>query len=192
MKDKKQWCIDCHIETNHFYDEFLPYEFHLRMVVQVYKDFKHLLPENMLTFERACYHNSFETVDETQTAIEYACWGHDLIEDCRVSYNDVDRTLGRNTAEIIYAVSNEKGKNRKERANDKYYEGIRNTPGAVFVKLCDRIANAQYSKMTRSRQFEMYQKENENFMNSLGYTEDHELISMFNYLKGIFAEETQN
>jgi len=57
-----------------------------------------------------------------------ACWGHDLIEDCRVSYNDVKDALGQEAADIIYAVTNEKGKNRKERANDKYYEGIRNTP----------------------------------------------------------------
>jgi (p)ppGpp synthase/HD superfamily hydrolase len=85
-----------------------------------------------------------------------------------VSYNDVKNQLGQEAADIIYAVSNEKGKTRAERANDKYYEGIRNTPGAVFVKLCDRIANVQYSKMTKSRMFEMYKKENTNFLTKLG------------------------
>lgn len=184
------WCIEQHRETNHYYDKYLPYEFHLRMVVQAYHDFKHLLPENLLTREDSIYHNSFETVDETRSAIELACWGHDLIEDTRVSYNDVREKLGFNAAEIIYAVSNEKGKNRKERANDKYYDGIRNTPGAVFVKLCDRIANVQYSKMTKSRMFEMYKKENNNFIEKLGYddTNTHLYFEMFAYLTNLFKE----
>lgn len=183
----KEWCIEQHRNTNHYYDQYLPYEFHLRMVVQVYKEFKHLLPEGLLTREESVYHNRFETIDETQTAIELACWGHDLIEDTRVSYNDVKSKLGENAADIIYAVTNEKGKNRSERANVKYYQGIRETPGAVFVKLCDRIANVQYSYMTKSRMFEMYQKENEKFIKLLGrYTQNQELEPMFQYLENLF------
>jgi (p)ppGpp synthase/HD superfamily hydrolase len=119
-----------------------------------------------------------------------ATWGHDLIEDTRVSYNDVKNHLGQDAADIIYAVTNEKGKNRKERANDKYYEGIRNTPGAVFVKLCDRIANVQYSKMTGSRMFEMYKKENDDFIVQLGWddTNTHPYFKMFSYLQDIFIK----
>lgn len=188
--EKQNWCIEQHRNTNHWYDQYLPYEFHLRMVVQAYEDFKHLLPENLLTREESVYRNTFETIDETHSAIKYACWGHDLIEDTRVSYNDVKSKLGRNAAEIIYAVSNEKGKNRSERANDKYYEGIKNTPGAVFVKLCDRIANVQYSKMTKSRMFEMYKKENQNFTDQLGWngSPDHQYAEMFQYLFNLFSE----
>ena len=100
------------------------------MVWQVYINFRHLL----IGKEKFAYEE-----------IGIACWGHDLIEDTRVSYNDCVKALGEIPASIIYAVSNEKGKNRKERANDKYYAGIRETPGALFVKLCDRIANVQYS-----------------------------------------------
>jgi (p)ppGpp synthase/HD superfamily hydrolase len=187
---KQNWCIEQHDKTNHMYDAYLPYSFHLRMVVQAYKDFGLLLPANLLTREESCYHNSFETIDETHSAVESACWGHDLIEDTRVSYNDVKSKLGYNAAEIIYAVTNEKGKTRSERANDNYYEGIRNTPGAVFVKLCDRIANVQYSKMTKSRMFEMYKKENGNFMSKLGWvaSEDHKLEPMFTYLNNLFSE----
>jgi hypothetical protein len=102
----------------------------------------------------------------------------------------VKNHLGQDAADIIYAVTNEKGKNRKERANDKYYEGIRNTPGAVFVKLCDRIANVQYSKMTGSRMFEMYKKENDDFLTSLGFVEGraHPLGEMCNYLENLFND----
>jgi hypothetical protein len=190
MKDEKvKWILDQHERVNHFYDDYIAYEFHLRMVVQAFKNFKHLLPKDMLTREEKVYHNSFETIDETVYAIELACWGHDMLEDVHgISYNDIKEKLGENAADIIYACTNEKGKNRKERANDKYYEGIRNTPGAVFVKLCDRISNAQYSKMTGSRMFEMYRKENDDFMTSLGYqfNNNHKYSKMFDYLIELF------
>jgi (p)ppGpp synthase/HD superfamily hydrolase len=125
-------------------------------------------------------------------SIKLAAYGHDLIEDTRVSYNDVKEQLGQEAADIIYAVTNEKGKNRKERANSRYYDGIRNTKGAVFVKLCDRIANVQYSKMTKSRMFEIYNKENDDFMTFLGflkaYPDIHEYKPMFSYLIDLFEK----
>ena len=46
---------------------------------------------------------------------------------------------------MVYALTNEKGRTRAERANDKYYQGIRETPYAPFLKLSDRLANAGYS-----------------------------------------------
>ena len=164
IEDKKvQWIIDRHRQTNHFYDEYLPYEFHLRMVVQVCKDFIHL-PEN------------------AWSDLELACWGHDLIEDTRTSYNDCRMELGEYVADIIYAVTNEKGRNRKERANHRYYDLITKTRGATFVKVCDRIANVQYSKLTKSRMFDMYQREHEQFEKAL---KNERLQPMFDYLKNI-------
>jgi (p)ppGpp synthase/HD superfamily hydrolase len=168
----KDWCIKKHADTNHMYDTYLPYSFHLRMVAHTAEKYKHLL-DNLLDY----YTGKQEFArDDNSITLRIACmravWGHDLIEDCRVSYNDVKHELGQEAADIIYAVSNEKGKTRKERANAAYYEGIRKTPGAVFVKLCDRIANVQYSKMTGSRMFEMYQKENSNFIQELGWFGD--------------------
>jgi len=187
--DKEQWCVDQHKNTNHFYSEYLPYEFHLRMVNHVGQQFKHLLDGTK------DYYTGDPIVNPTtQVSLVSACmvatWGHDLIEDTRVSYNDVKQNLGQEAADIIYALTNEKGKNRKERANEKYYEGIRNTPGAVFVKLCDRIANVQYSKMTGSRMFEMYKKESDNFLTSLGFVEGqaHPLGEMCNYLENLFND----
>jgi (p)ppGpp synthase/HD superfamily hydrolase len=184
-EDKIKWCIDQHIKTNHWYDQYLPYEFHLRMVAQAAKDFIHLIPD------------SNDGENSFRDSVTMAAYGHDLIEDTRVSYNDVKEVLGIQAADIIYAVSNEKGKNRKERANDKYYEGIRNTPGAVFVKMCDRIANVQYSKMTGSRMFEMYKKENAEFTRSLGFIggdsitveyPGHEYYKMYKYLINLFEK----
>lgn len=174
--NKQEWCIEQHVKTNHWYDEYLPYEFHLRMVAQAANDFMHLIPD-----------------PEFREVLLLAAYGHDLIEDTRVSFNDVREVLGLGSAEIIYAVSNEKGKNRKERANAKYYQGICDTPGAVFVKLCDRIANVQYSKMTKSRMFGMYEKENDHFLTSLGFAagQAHPLGEMCHYLEKLFDDGTK-
>jgi (p)ppGpp synthase/HD superfamily hydrolase len=186
----KEWCIEQHRSTNHMYDVYLPYEFHLRMVNNVFRDFCHLLDYTKDYFTG----EDFVSMGRGQITLIEACsrasWGHDLIEDCRVSYNDVKANLGQEAANIIYAVTNDKGKSRGERAGDKYYEGIRNTPGAVFVKLCDRIANVQYSKMTKSRMFEMYKKENDNFIIQLGYddTNTHPYFEMLVYLNNLFNE----
>ena len=162
MKKDEQikWVLAQHNSTNHMYDTYLPYEFHLRMVVGVAEKYLYLIPD---------FNNGRQANRED---IILGAWGHDLIEDTRVSYNDVKKVLGFTAAEIIYAVSNEKGKTRKERANAAYYKGIRQTPGAIFVKLCDRIANVQYSKMTGSKMFEMYKKENSNFIQELGWFGD--------------------
>lgn len=179
---KIDWILEQHKSTNHMYDTYLPYEFHLRMANNVGQQFKHLL-------DKRDFYTCEEIVNPvSQVSLRSACmvatWGHDLIEDTRVSYNDVKDHLGQEVADIIYALTNEKGKTRKERANDKYYKGIRNTPGAVFVKLCDRIANVQYSKMTGSHMFEMYKKENDEFIVQLGYddTNTHPYFEMFSYL----------
>lgn len=176
MREKIDWVISQHRDTNHMYDKYLPYEFHLRMVVEAAKKFLHLV-----------------TYEKDRDAVLLGAWGHDLIEDTRVSYNDVKQELGEMAADIIYACSNEKGKNRKERANAKYYDGIRTTPYAVFVKLCDRIANVQYSKMSGSRMFEMYRKENSDFVAQLGFTAEanylHEYAEMFVYLMKLFEDD---
>lgn len=163
IREKIDWCFEQHRKTNHFYDKYLPYEFHLRMVMQVAAD--------------------FEAIHDGSDML-IACAGHDLIEDARKSYNDCKEVLGEYVAEIIYAVSNEKGRSRKERANDKYYKGITSTPGAIFVKLCDRIANVQYSKLTQSSMYDMYKSENESFIKVM-YSPMYE--PMTEYLIKLFA-----
>jgi (p)ppGpp synthase/HD superfamily hydrolase len=189
------WCIEQHRKTNHFYDRYLPYEFHLRMVNNVFEDFQHLLDDTKDYFTGEPWRGPKQDQVTLKDACRRASWGHDLIEDTRVSYNDVKTELGQVAADIIYAVTNDKGKNRKERAGDKYYEGIRNTPGAVFVKLCDRIANVQYGKMTKSRMFEMYKNENPEFIRQLGYDVNdvecinlHQYTEMFRYLNNLFND----
>lgn len=155
--DQIDWIFKQHADTNHMYDNYIPYEFHLRMVSTIALKNMDMIPDRN------------DGATSFRDDIFLAALGHDLIEDTRVTYNDVKPVLGHTATEIIYALTNEKGRNRKERANDRYYEGIRNTEGAVFVKLCDRLANVHYSLMTGSTMFQMYKKENKNFGIQLGF-----------------------
>jgi len=162
----KQYAVECHRETNHTYDHH-PYEFHLQMVVEAATEFIHLIPQ------------------EEQGYVMAGCWVHDCIEDCRQTYNDVKKATDEKVAELAYALTNEKGRTRKERANDAYYEGIRETPHASFIKCCDRIANVRYSMQAENRRmFGVYQEECEEFIQKI-YKEEY--AEVFNYLRKLFV-----
>jgi (p)ppGpp synthase/HD superfamily hydrolase len=163
----KEYAILKHFETNHKYDG-KPYEVHLEMAFEFACKFIHLLPDE-------------KTISEVLASV----WAHDVIEDCRQNYSDVKNVLGENVAEIVYALTNEKGKNRKERANDKYYEGIRNTPFADFVKICDRLANVYYSKLHNQSLLNVYRKEQDNFKKQLWKVSNQE---MFEELEGVLMD----
>ena len=148
----REYAIECHASTNHLYGNKHPYSFHLQAVVDVALSFLNLIPE------------------EDRDDVIAACWLHDVIEDCRQTYNDVKEKTNEQVANIVYAVTNEKGKSRSERANAKYYRGIRETKYATFVKIADRIANYEFSlggyrgdSMARK-----YEKEFEQFQWEMG------------------------
>lgn len=146
----RSYALQCHQATNHFYDD-KPYSFHLQMVVKAAEQF----------FTEA--HS-----EEARDMIRAGCWVHDVIEDCRQTYNDVKDAVNEDVAELAYALTNEKGRNRAERANEKYYAGIRATPYATYVKLCDRIANVTYSKQFGNKgMWKKYRKENAHFIEQL-------------------------
>ncbi len=152
----KNIATQAHADVNHLYDHF-PYEVHLGYVVTTAQRYGYLLP------------------NRDYDKVIAACWLHDTLEDTRLTYNDIcsafgdqfDSNLIHEVAEIVFALTNNKGRNRKERANAAYYEGIRKTPFATFVKLCDRIANVSYSKMFGSKMLSMYRRENADFLASL-------------------------
>lgn len=128
---------EIHQSVNQTYDKVHPYGFHLDMVASFV--FKYA--------SEVC--SSMEDI----LPIVFAAFFHDSIEDARLTYNDVTEiaekymnpTQAFLAAEIVYALTNDKGRTRKERAGDKYYKGIRSTPYAPCVKLADRLANTYYS-----------------------------------------------
>ena len=96
----------------------------------------------------------------------FAAYYHDSIEDARLTYNDVMRTARKYmdephalmATEIVYALTNDKGRTRAERAGDRYYQGIRTTPYAPMVKLADRLANMTYSNQNTNEANRRMQK----------------------------------
>lgn len=156
LEKTKEYAISKHKSVNHKYGDF-DYDFHLNMVFEVAQSFIHLIEE-----------------DERETVLA-ACWVHDIIEDARETYNDVKKETNVEIAELAYALTNEKGRNRAERANDNYYKGIRETKNASFIKFCDRIANVTHSKNSGSRMFNKYKDENEHFVAKIYVPECEEI-----------------
>lgn len=69
---------------------------------------------------------------------------HDTMEDRGVSYNDLDKKLGQEVAETVYAITDERGITREER-HRKTYPKIKGRSRPLTVKLADRIANVEHS-----------------------------------------------
>ena len=149
---------ELHESVNHTYDGY-NYILHLDAVNAVKMEFNDELINDLK------HYLSLKEIEFLHSDIIYASiYFHDVEEDCRLTYNNIKEIIGEFAANIVHAVTNEKGRNRAERASDSYYKGIRETPGASFVKMCDRIANVRYSRMMGSSMFEKYQKENQEFM----------------------------
>ena len=91
---------------------------------------------------------------------------HDLLEDTAITYNDLARATSAAVADVVYDVTNELGKNRKERAARTYPKTAAN-PLAVIVKVADRIANTQYSAGTGSGMHAKYRAEYPGFREAL-------------------------
>lgn len=137
IEEIRQSAHDLHQSVNQIYGDNLPYGYHLDMVVQGIHDYGYLVCAR----------------EQDILPLFFGGYYHDSIEDARLSYNDVMKTALKwmkgeqalMATEIAYALTNDKGRTRAERAGDKYYRGIRETPYAPFVKLCDRLANISYS-----------------------------------------------
>lgn len=137
IEDIRQSAHRLHEHVNQTYDKVHPYGFHLDMVADsVYK-----------------YGHEVCVSERDILPMFFGAYYHDSMEDARQTYNDVmkiakqwmDDELALIATEIVYALTNEKGRTRAERAGDKYYQGIRETAYAPFVKLSDRLANITYS-----------------------------------------------
>lgn len=154
-----------HESVNQHYGNKLPYGYHLDLVAEAVRDFGHLVcarPDDVLPLFFGAYY-------------------HDSIEDARLTYNDVLKTARTEAglteeqavmaAEIVYALTNDKGRTRAERAGEKYYQGIRTTPYAPFVKMADRVANIYYSSRVAAdnnrRMQQVYRNEFPHFMEAI-------------------------
>ena len=160
-----------HASVNQHYDGTLPYGFHLDMVVDsIYK-----------------YGDEVCACREDVLPLFFGAYYHDSIEDARLTYNDVTDTARQFmderqafiAAEIVYALTNDKGRTRAQRAGDNYYKGIRETPYAPFVKLADRLANISYScrgsDSANNHMREVYKSELPHFLEAINAVNDTKL-----------------
>lgn len=183
MKNFIDFCINQHdIVCNQKYDKTLLYSFHLKLVADQVDKFRTLLSEQ--DFKLA----------------KMGAYGHDLIEDARITYNDIKdfwhqqplwngRSISDNIqipelADIIYACTELRGKNRSERHGPEYIQGLKDCRLGLFVKLCDIIANVGYGLMTNSSMYEKYQKEFSHLKSEL-YTD--EFKSIWDYLEKLLT-----
>lgn len=155
-----------HADVNQHYDGTFPYGVHLDAVTAAAMRFIDAV-----------------IADERDLAVVYfGTMNHDAIEDARQTYNDVLARARRHfgddksalmATEIVYALTNEKGRSRAERADDRYYSLIRTTPYAPLVKAADRLANFTYScihaaeSSANSRMIEIYRAEMPHFLRSI-------------------------
>ena len=168
----RQSAHELHQSVNQTYGDLLPYGYHLDMVVNGIRDFGYLVCAS----------------EADVLPLFFGGYYHDSIEDARLTYNDVTAAARHYmsdaqafvAAEIVYALTNDKGRTRAERAGEAYYKGIRETPYAPFVKLCDRLANITYScsevNGSNKRMKEVYKKEVPHFLSSINpHSDDRRL-----------------
>lgn len=182
---KSAWKL--HQQVGQTYGGRLPYGYHLSMVA-----------DGILRY-------GYEIIasEEDILPVVFGAYYHDSIEDARQTYNDIKKKAmtffspakALMATEIVYALTNDKGRTRAERAGEHYYEGIRTTPYAPMVKLADRLANMTYSAKgldtANTRMREVYKEEWPHFLKSITVSsEDNRLLlppPMINEIKNILA-----
>lgn len=140
VRKAREFAKGVHEEAGHTYGED-SYVVHLDMVYDAVVRF---LPES--------------ATDTEKIAVMKAAFGHDLLEDTELSYNDVKKELGRFSADIIFSVTDEVGKNRTERML-RTLPKIRNSHWGTFLKMADRYSNGSKSKASGHSLWKRYRKE---------------------------------
>lgn len=163
--------LETYKDQNKMYGEY-PYKLHIDGVIAVGLRWFHLIKQEN------------ETLIDLWPTVEQMLICHDLIEDCGVTYNDIATDYSYRVADAVYAVSNELGKNRKER-NERTYPKIKGNLDPTFVKLCDRIANAMFSKYSGNGMFLKYQEEYAGFQEGIYSEKTDVLYPMWMELKRI-------
>lgn len=108
-----------------------------------------------------------------------AGWLHDSVEDTKTKAKEIIEAFGEEVANLVVAVTNEPGENRKARGLATYPKIRAAGPRAVALKLADRIANVENG----GKLVKMYQKEYEDFRRALFTAGENE--EMWAHLDGL-------
>lgn len=137
-----------------------PYSYHLAQVSQVLAQFGYAGDE----------------------AIAAAGWLHDTLEDTPTTYFMLVSEFGKETADIVWAVTSEPGENRADRFRKTALK-IQSNKKALIVKFADRIANTEASLQSNPKLYKMYVKEFPLFKELLYNPQDVELMPLWNRLE---------
>lgn len=94
----------------------------------------------------------------TDAVIAAAGWLHDTLEDTPTTYEMLLSEFGRETADIVWAVTTEQGGSRTDRFRKTALK-IQHSRKALVVKLADRVANTEASLQNNPKLYKMYSKE---------------------------------
>jgi (p)ppGpp synthase/HD superfamily hydrolase len=116
---------------------------------------------------------------------EYKIGGyfHDTGEDTSLAYTKLVKRWGLDVAEMVYCVTDELGRTRKEK-KEKTLPKTASNPKAIILKLADRIANVEMGG-----KIGMYSKEYEEFKKAL-YLRGTDAEPMWEHLDGLLKLET--
>jgi (p)ppGpp synthase/HD superfamily hydrolase len=157
-KEIENYAIEKHAGQKYGNDD---YSTHLRAVGQVINRFGYEFSSKELELLLDC------------------AWLHDILEDTTTTKCELDKLFGSDVANLIYAVSDEQGKTRKERHERTYPKLKAAGRDAIAVKLADRIANCQHSLTHNHSMLKMYQSE---------YPEFKAALHLAGELKDMWAE----
>ena len=101
--------------------------------------------------------------------IKIACFLHDTLEDTKTKYSELKDIFGKNVAELVYAVTDELGRDRTEKKKKTYVKITKAGIPSAILKLCDRVANMQNAIYHNNPIIKKYQKEHEDFCKMYHY-----------------------
>ena len=166
------------------------------MLVQRAEEFAKLVHRNQYYGELPYYNHLKEVYltlldfGITNETILAASWLHDSIEDTEITYENLLIQFGKEVADLVEAVTNEKGTNRKE-VLEKTASKIKDNEKALVIKLADRIVNTEFSIDNNKKLYKMYKKEFPRFRELLYDDKSitYQIIYLWYSLENLYREE---
>lgn len=111
-------------------------------------------------------YNVMVTFGVFEELVLVSSWLHDTIEDTQVVYEDIHNKFGSKVANLVYLLTDKRGKNRKERHQNTYPD-LAKDHYARLIKIGDRFANIMMTMHDSQEKFAMYEKEYQYFKETL-------------------------
>lgn len=145
LAKRRMYIFKLHFKAGQRYGKDKTYFYHLDMVAS-----------NSANY----YYRVYKNTDILNFIVIYtAALGHDLIEDVRLTYNDVKAVFAKKTTDIIYACTELKGKYRSERHGKAYYKLLQSNFDGRYVKWCDIKSNMYEGYTNGGTMFSKYVKD---------------------------------